>query len=156
MTQYIEAFSWTKNIDAFLREVVSEKPLLNVCSGKTEEWGWGTVTLDKYVPADVRGDWCALPFKTGSRGAVFADPPWDATYKVLVSKFVREALRVAPVAYLMAPWTYGASDVDLPHIWFRRHPGVNASISLSKYTRGKGFEPSAEPYRPKVTLGAFA
>ena len=132
MTRYIEAFSWTGNIQEFLSSVVTEKPLLNVCSGRT---AWGDVTMDAYEPALVKGGWTHLPFKAGSFGAVFADPPWDSTYKTHVSSFVREALRVAPVAYLMAPWIYGAADVELTRTWVRQHPGINQAILLTRYER---------------------
>ena len=107
MTRYIEAFSWHGGIQRFLETVVTEGPLLNVCAGRSR---WGAVTLDRYTPpapaqialsepASVRGTWTALPFAADSFGAVFADPPWDATYKPEVAAFVREALRVAPVAW---------------------------------------------------------
>ncbi len=100
MTRYREAFTWTRSIDEFVKWNVPEKPLLNVCAGRSS---WGDVTLDLYEPADVQGDWTQLPFERDEFGAVFADPPWDAGHKADVAKYVREALRVAPVAYLMAP-----------------------------------------------------
>lgn len=106
MTRYREGFSWTGTIQEFLDSVVQEHPLLNVCAGKTP---WGDVTADRFEPADVKADWQSLPFKDGSFAAVFADPPWDGAYKQQVAQFMREALRVAPVAYLMAPWLYGAA-----------------------------------------------
>ncbi len=133
MTRYIEAFSWTGTIQRFLDEVVTERPLLNVCSGKTR-WG-DAVTMDRYEPADVKGSWVFLPFGNDAFGAVFADPPWNGHYKSDVALFVREALRVAPVAYLMAPWIYGASWAKLDKVWVRQLPGVNETISVSRYRR---------------------
>jgi len=130
MTRYIETFSWTGTIQGFLDSVVTERPLLNVCAGRTP---WGDVTMDRYEPALVRGDWTVLPFATDSFGAVFADPPWDASYKAPVAIFMREALRVAPVAYLMAPWLYGAAWAHLTATWVRQMPGVNTPILLSRY-----------------------
>lgn len=132
MTRYIEAFSWTGTIQHFLEEVVGEKPLLNVCSGKTS---WGDVTLDRYEPSDARADWIALPFKNDSFGAVFADPPWNAGYKADASAFVNEALRIAPVVYLMAPWIYGSAKARLTNCWVRQFPGVNTPILLTRYER---------------------
>ena len=133
MTRYVEAFTWTGTIQKFLDEVVTERPLLNVCAGKTR-WG-DAVTMDRYEPADVHGTWTRLPFADNSFGAVFADPPWDAEYKTDVALFVREAVRLAPVAYLMAPWTYGASWLNLTRIWVRQMPGVNRTVSLTRYER---------------------
>lgn len=132
MTRYIEAFSWTDSIQKFLDSVVTEKPLLNVCSGKTP---WGDVTMDKYESADVKGDWKKLPFANNSFGAVFSDPPWNAGYKKDVSEFVQEALRVAPVAYLMAPWIYGSAKAKLTKCWVRQFPGIHNAIILSRYER---------------------
>lgn len=133
MTRYVEAFSWTGTIQKFLDEVVKERPLLNVCAGKTR---WGDVTMDLYEPADVQGSWTSLPVEADKFGAVFADPPWDAGYKRDVALFVREALRVAPVAYLMAPWIYGGRGARLTHTWVRQIPGVNAAVTLTRYERG--------------------
>ena len=134
MTRYIKAFSWTGTIQRFLDETVHERPLLNVCAGKTL---WGDVTVDRYEPTSVKADWLALPFGGDSFGAVFADPPWNGGYKKAVAQFMREALRVAPVAYLMAPWIYGAAWVQLTHCWVRQMPGVNQAITLTRYARKK-------------------
>ena len=134
MTRYIEAFTWTGSIQRFLNEVVRERPLLNVCSGATL---WGNVTMDRYEPADVRGSWTALPFADESFAAVFADPPWGAGYKTEVARFLSEATRVAPVAYLMAPWLYGAAWLKTDRVWVRQLPGVNATVSVTRYVRAK-------------------
>jgi len=137
MTRYIPAFSWPKNIEDFLKEQVKERPLLNVCSGDSP---FGDVRLDieilpGFFPADVRGDMATLPFKDDSFGAVFCDPPWDASIKKKCSDFCKEALRVAPVLYLMAPWIWGTSDAELDLCWVRQHPGINNAIVVSKYRR---------------------
>jgi hypothetical protein len=132
MTRYIPAFTWTSTIQEFLDGVVVERPLLNVCSGKTP---WGDVTMDLYEPADVKGSWTSLPFRDNEFAAVFADPPWNAGYKKDVSTFMREALRVAPIAYLMAPWIYGAAWAELTNCWVRQLPGVNNAIVVSRYKR---------------------
>lgn len=132
MTRYREAFSWHGNVQSFLDEVVTERPLLNACSGRTP---WGDVTLDLYESADVQGRWTELPFEADTFGAVFADPPWDVNYKSEVALYMREALRVAPVAYLMAPWMYSAAWVDLTDVWYRQIPGVQTPVLLTRYVR---------------------
>ena len=142
MTRYLPAFSWPKDIQAFLDEIIAERPLLNVCSGHTS---WGDVNVDRYEPSDTNADWQRLPFADDAFAAVFADPPWTAAYKPQVSGFVNEALRIAPVAYLMAPWIYGASHAQITSIWVRQHPGVNTAILLTRYARGIGFDIS-RPY----------
>ena len=134
MTRYVEAFSWTGTIQRFLEDVVTERPLLNVCAGKTR---WGDVTMDLYEPANVRGTWTSLPFGENSFGAVFADPPWNAGYKADCARFVNEALRVAPVVYLMAPWIYGSKTAYLTKTWVRQLPGVNSAVTLTRYVRSR-------------------
>lgn len=132
MTRYREAFKWTRTIDDFVKWQIRETPLLNVCSGHSD---FGDATMDKYEPADVEGDWVDLPFARDSFAAVFADPPWDSGHKSEVAAFIREALRVAPVAYLMAPWLYCAAWCQITHVWYRQFPGVNMPILLSRYER---------------------
>jgi hypothetical protein len=118
VTRYREAFSWTRSVDDFVRWNVTESPLLNVCAGRTP---WGDVTLDLHEPADVQGSWDALPFERDSFAAAY----------------MREALRVAPVAYLMAPWLYGAAWAELTRVWYRQFPGVHTPILLSRYERSR-------------------
>ncbi len=132
MTRYVEAFSWTDSIERFIAWNVSETPLLHVCSGRSD---FGDTTCDQYEPADVQGDWTSLPFDDDSYAAVFADPPWNSGYKAHVAAFVREAMRVAPVAYLMAPWLYGGSAAPLSRVWVRQFPGVHAPVLLTRYER---------------------
>lgn len=132
MTRYREGFSWTGTVESFLLRVVVERPLLAVCSGRSD---FGDVKCDRYELSDVRSDWRELPFKSDSFGAVFADPPWDAAYKRDVAAWMRESLRVAPVAYLMAPWLYGARWARLSAVWYRQFPGVTTPVLLSRYER---------------------
>jgi hypothetical protein len=134
MTRYREAFTWTRSIDEFVQHVVTERPLLNVCAGRSS---WGDVTLDLHEPADVQGDWTDLPFDDDSFEAVFADPPWDSGHKVEVAAYMREALRVAPVAYLMAPWLYCAAWAKITRVWWREFPGIHTPILLSRYERSR-------------------
>lgn len=132
MTRYVEAFSWPRGVSDLLAVVVRETPVLHVCSGRSD---FGDTTCDLYEPADVQADWTALPFDDDSYGAVFADPPWNSGYKEAVADFMREALRVAPVAYLMAPWVYGAAWASLSRVWVRQMPGVHSPVLLTRYER---------------------
>ena len=141
MTRYIEAFSWTDSIEAFLKENIKESPLLNVCSGASY---FGDVQLEKYYfPKDwfkangskVRGDMISLPFKDDAFGAVFSDPPWDASMKEVISTFCEEALRVAPILYLMSPWHWGSSGRTFEKAWIREFPGITNTIAIIKYHR---------------------
>jgi hypothetical protein len=86
-------------------------------------------------PADVKASWTELPFADDSYGAVFADPPWDSGHKMEVASFMREAMRIAPVAYLMSPWVYCAWWTRITKLWWREFPGVNTPILLARYER---------------------
>jgi hypothetical protein len=132
VTRYVEAFSWPGSVSAFLSLYVSERPLLHVCSGRSD---FGDTTCDLYEPADVKANWTALPFPDDSYAAVFADPPWNSGYKGDVAAFMREAMRVAPVAYLMAPWLYGGALAPLSRVWVRQMPGVHSPVLLTRYER---------------------
>jgi hypothetical protein len=132
VTRYIEAFSWDGAIDLWLRAYVRESPVLHVCSGRSS---FGDTTVDLYEPADIRADWCAIPVEADSFAAVFADPPWNASYKSDAALFVREALRIAPVAYLMSPWVYGGAAAPLTRIWVRQMPGIHRPITICRYER---------------------
>jgi hypothetical protein len=132
VTRYVEAFSWGEPVDRFLAVYVLERPLLHVCSGRSD---FGDTSCDLYEPADVRADWTALPFPDDSYAAVFADPPWNSGYKGDVAAFMREAMRVAPVAYLMAPWLYGGALAPLSRVWVRHMPGVQTPVLFTRYER---------------------
>lgn len=112
--------------------MVREKPLLNVCSGRSP---WGDTKVDKYLKADFNQDWTELNFPADSYGAVFADPPWNAAYKPQCSRFMKRALKIAPVVYLMAPWIYGSSEATLTNAWFRQLPGINTIVAITRYER---------------------
>jgi len=132
MTKYIEAFSWTNTIENFLISIIDEKPLLHVCSGKSEI---GDVTVDKYVKADYNYDMIKLPFDNDSFAAVFCDPPWNNGMKKDVADAMKEFIRVAPVVYLMSPLIWGSSKATLVNAWVRWFPGVNQAVVISKYIR---------------------
>ena len=137
MTRYIPAFSWTESIERFIHEVVIEKPLLNVCCGNNP---MGDTRMDLYPDAlqlkpDVVGDMNVLPFGNDTYSAVFANPPWDATAKKKCADFCKEAMRVAPVLYLMSPWIWGTSQAALDKVWVRQLPGINNAICLTRYVR---------------------
>lgn len=134
--RYVPAFSWHKSIRAFLEEVVTEKPLLNVCSGPVDDFG--DMRVDGYVkpiPPGVISDWTSLPFERDSYGAVFADPPWNLSQMKSCADFCKEALRVAPVCYLMSPWLWVNRNAKRTAIWVREFPGVNVPILLVRYER---------------------
>lgn len=137
MTRYIPAFSWTTDIEKFITELVTERPLLNVCAGRSP---LGDVKVDRYEAADVQADMTRLPFDNDSFAAVFSDPPWDSSIKTRCAELCKESLRVAPILYLMAPWVWGTSAANIEQIWVRQFPGVHTPILLVKYTRTRPAE----------------
>ena len=141
MTKYIEAFSWTDTIDKFVKDIVVEKPVLNVCSGDNF---FGDIQVERYHfrkdwfginGSKIKADMRYLPFKNDSFGCVFSDPPWDLNTKEDMAFAVNEFIRVAPVVYLMCPWTWGSSKAVLEKAWVRWFPGVNQAVLITKYRR---------------------
>jgi hypothetical protein len=133
--RYVTAFSWHDDIALFLPTIIKETPLLHVCSGES---GFGTVRCDRFVmpvPPGVIADWLALPFERDSFAAVFADPPWNLGYMKACADFCKEALRVAPVAYVMSPWLWVNRKAKRTNIWVRELRGINAPILIVRYER---------------------
>lgn len=134
MTRYVEAFSWPGTIQEFLDSAITERPLWNVCSGTTK---WGHVRVDKFMPADLQQDWTELsvPEMMKAPAAIFADPPWDGAYKRQCATFIKRALTIAPVVYLMAPWMWGSAERKLTKVWVREMPGVNPIVAIMRFER---------------------
>ena len=141
MTKYIEAFSWPDSIEKFVKSIVLEKPILNVCSGDTY---FGDIQVEKYHfrkdwfgvnGTKIKADMKFLPFKDDSFGCVFSDPPWDLNTKKDMAFAVHEFIRVAPVVYLMCPWTWGSYKATLERCWVRDFRGINNAVLITKYRR---------------------
>lgn len=133
---YMPAFSWHRHIAHFLDEIIQETPLLHVCAGPNSEMG--DVRVDRHVlprSPGVMADWLNLPFRDNSFAAVFADPPWNLGYMKPSADFCKEALRVAPVAYVMSPWFWVHEMARRTAIWVREFPGVNQPILIVRYER---------------------
>lgn len=134
---YQKTWSWPPSVERFLVETIREAPLLNVCSGRT---CFGHVRVDAHHPdATVKADWLKLPFTDNSFAAIFCDPPWYANYMKDCGTFMREALRIAPIIYLMAPWTWGAARAVITDTWIRHQVGVKQPLFISRYER-RGYE----------------
>jgi hypothetical protein len=134
--KYVPAFSWHSGITEFLNENITERPLLHVCSGPISDFG--DVRVDRHVhpiPPAVKADWAALPFASDSFAAVFADPPWNLGQMKSCADFCKEALRIAPVAYLMAPWLWVKQGTRRSKVWVRELSGVNVPVLFVRYER---------------------
>lgn len=134
--KYVPAFSWHEDILSFLRDIISEAPLLHVCSGPVSKFG--DVRVDRFVhpvPPGVMADWNSLPFADDSFGAVFADPPWNLAYMAQCGEFCKQAMRIAPVAYVMSPWLWVNRNAKRSKIWVREFPGINNPILIVRYER---------------------
>jgi hypothetical protein len=133
--KYVPAWSWHESTEAFLRKIITERPLLHVCSGPTSDFGDMRVDMHcQPVPPGIIADWLELPFANDSYAAVFADPPWDMGYMKPCADFCKEALRIAPVAYVMSPWYWCHKGVRR-EIWVRDFPGIHHPILIVRYER---------------------
>jgi hypothetical protein len=107
-----------------------------VCSGPVSDFG--DIRVDRYIhplPPGVIADWTALPFGNNSFAAVFGDPPWNMAHMKSCADFCKEALRVAPVAYVMSPWLWVKENILRSSIWVREFPGINVPILIVRYER---------------------
>jgi hypothetical protein len=137
--RYVEAFSWRRPIENFLRHIITENPLLHVCSGPHSRFG--DVRVDRYVvphSPGVQADWLNLPFRDDSFAAVFADPPWGLANMKDCGEFCQEGLRVARVLYVMSPWLWVNRMARRSKIWAREFPGINVPILIVRYERDDG------------------
>lgn len=134
--KYVAAFSWHRHIAHFLTSIIREAPLLHVCAGPHSKFG--DVRVDRFVhpiPPAAVAEWTSLPFRDDSFGAVFADPPWNIGYMKRSADFCKEALRIAPVVYVMSPWLWVNRCAKRSQIWIREFPGVNAPILIVRYEK---------------------
>ena len=136
-TRYVPAWSWPKEVAEFLKETITETPILHSGAGASD---LGDIRIDKFKadlfhPMDARADWNHLPFKDNAFGAVLMDPPWKVSAMKEISLAYREALRVAPVLYAYAPFLWGARGFSIDGIWVRHHLGVHHPVMLIKYSR---------------------
>ena len=116
---------------------IPERPLIHICCNK-DHFGDMNVDADPTNEPDVVADVLeGLPFDDDSFAASFADVPWVGNWMQNTSKCIKEMLRVAPVAYVMSPWLYGASwcrPTDIKVSW---RPGVNKPILFVRYERNE-------------------
>ena len=127
---------WLKAIpQARIEETIPERPLLHACCGKHR--GFGTVTLDSdpAMKPMVLGDVLGLPFTDNSFAAAFMDCPWVASWKPNIAAAMKELLRVAPIVYVLSPWTYGSSACIITDIRVAWMPGVNQTLAFIRYER---------------------
>jgi hypothetical protein len=125
---------------------IPERPLLHVCCANDH---FGDVNVD--IRPEVHPDYVCditqrLPFKDDEFGAVVGDLPWTAAWKTKVARAVKECLRVAPVAYFLCPWTYGAAWLKTPTFMVAWTPGVNQALLWTRYERKpKSTQPPGSP-----------
>ena len=118
-----------------IEHTIPERPLLHACCN-LDHFGDVNIDSDPSVKPDVVADVTErLPFEDDEFAASFADFPWVKNWMQNTSKALKEMLRVAPVAYTISPWLYGAKWCypELIHVSWR--PGVNHPILFVKYVR---------------------
>jgi len=105
-----------------IEESIQEHPLLHACCGKHGYFGDVTLDTDSCMNPMIIGNVKRLPFKANSFAAAYMDCPWTASWKHNVATAMKELLRVAPIVYVLSPWTYGSSIckiTDCKIAWIR-------------------------------------
>lgn len=133
MTQWLVADT-TSVKGGKIEHTIPERPLLHACCNE-DHFGTINLDIDPAVNPDVCGDIRAMPFIDDEFAACFADFPWVKDWMKNSAQALREMLRVAPIAYTISPWLYGASWCypETVHVSWR--PGVNHPILFVKYVR---------------------
>jgi hypothetical protein len=118
-----------------IEHTITEEPLLHLFCNE-DHFGTVNVDIDPDFNPDVVADVLqGLPFDDNEFAACFADFPWVNNWMKNTSIAIKEMLRVAPVAYVMSPWLYGASWCTPTEIKVSWRPGVNKPILFVKYVR---------------------
>ena len=141
MTRWLVAHPAKRHVESY----PFERPLLHVCSNNGTFLGDVRLDFRALPNIDVRADATRLPFADGSFAACFADFPWTGAFKAKIAAAMREMLRVAPVAYILAPWTWGAAGFECEWAEASWRPGVNPALLFQRYSRRSDLTPPAAP-----------
>ena len=117
-----------------IEETITEHPLLHACCGN-HKWGDVTLDIDPTMNPDHIGDVRDMPFGNDEFAAAFMDCPWTSAWKKNVADAMKELFRVAPIVYVISPWTYGSSICKITDVFIAWTPGVNQSLLFCRYER---------------------
>ena len=120
-----------------IEHTISERPLLHIGCNK-DHFGTLNIDADPQHKPDLVCDFLTdhkLFFRDDEFAACFWDFPWVGNWKQNSSFAIKAMLRVAPVAYVMSPWLYGASWCKPTDIKVSWRPGVNKPILFVRYER---------------------
>ena len=123
-----------------IEETIRERPLLHACCGKHKELGTVTLDIDPEMHPDYVADVRNMPFPNDSFAAAFMDCPWTSAWKKNVADAMKELLRVAPIVYVISPWTYGSSICQITNVRVAWTPGVNQSLLFCRYERMEKYD----------------
>ena len=137
---YVPTWTWPKNTEEFIQSTVTEHPILHAGSGASS---FGDIRIDRFKadffhPLDARADWNALPFKDDAFGCVLMDPPWKVCAMKEIATAFREAMRVAPVLYVYAPYLWGKENIEVTKVWVRLASGIQHPVLFARYERARG------------------
>jgi len=118
-----------------IEETIPEKPLFHACCGKHGEFGELTLDTDSCMKPMILGDVKRLPIKDNAYASAYMDCPWTASWKHNVAFAMKELLRVAPVVYVLSPWTYGSHICKITSCQVAWTPGVNQALLFCRYER---------------------
>ena len=118
-----------------IEETINEHPLFHACCGKHESLGDVTLDFDFDMNPMIYGDVRQMPIKSNSFAAAYMDCPWTASWKKNVADAMKELLRIAPVVYVLSPWTYGSHVCTITDCKIAWTPGVNQALLFCRYER---------------------
>jgi hypothetical protein len=121
-----------------IEHTIKEKKLLHIGCNK-DKFGYWNIDADPQHNPDMVCDFLKDSdlFEDNEFEACFWDFPWVGNWMQNTSKAIKEMLRVAPVAYVMSPWLYGASWCTPTDIKVSWRPGVNKPILFVRYDRNE-------------------
>jgi len=94
-----------------------------------------TISQNSCMKPMILGDVKRLPIKDDTYAAAYMDCPWTASWKHNVAFAMKELLRVAPVVYVLSPWTYGSHICKITSCQVAWTPGVNQALLFCRYER---------------------
>jgi len=134
--RFIKSWAWPGEVEDFIREH-SQGFTVHICCGSSSI---GNLTIDQYMPADIKASMYQLPLKTSIADTVICDPPWgiprQKRHKLLFE--LRRILKLGGTLLFNCPWLPRVPGLELKEIWLSEsiYPNNDCGvISISTKTK---------------------